>query len=250
MMSDTIILSISARGTVMHTKPRRSLIVFLLIRYILYMFEAVILSVCTYAVYSPDVTDELECDAYHSGPLKFAHGVVITLWVTIAIYFIGFLIFCDPAGCCAPGMLEEMGFLDNEKQLEKRKKQNKEVVHHGSTIDHRRILRKFNALCCCFVGGGQRSRSVALQDVARAFHTVFTDTDVVLTDIVAGMILVNKDQKRKKLDGKCLTTEFRKVRCYGNSTVSCETGRYVAPTDISCMFSKQHENDRAQWGTI
>ena len=42
-----------------------------------------------------------------------------------------------------------------------------------------------------------------MSDSAKAFHTMFSDLDLVATDIVAGFILLHKDQKKKKLECKC-----------------------------------------------
>ncbi len=199
-MSDAIVMSISARGTVMKSKPRRRLAVFLLIRYVLYAIELILLIVCMYAVFSPNVTDEIECADYRSGPLRFARGVVITLLVTNVLYFVGFLAFCNPLGCCAPRLIPDR---NDDEEFE----ENDAPNVNRSCISLSKYFRK---LTTCRRGEHQ-TRGAAMHEVARAVHTVFEDTKLVLSDIVAGMMLVSKDQKRKQKKGECLVTEFRKV---------------------------------------
>ena len=67
------------------------------------------------------------------------------------------------------------------------------------------MFRRFKVLCCCFGhrGSSNRSTSLAMQDAAKAFHTVFSDLDFVASDVVAGLILLKKDQKRKKMNCGC-----------------------------------------------
>ena len=74
---------------------------------------------------------------------------------------------------------------------------------YHNQLGHKKFLRRFRALCCCIGAGGGRSTSVALSDTAKAFHTIFSDLDLVTTDILAGLVLLHKDQKRKKQECKC-----------------------------------------------
>ena len=71
-------------------------------------------------------------------------------------------------------------------------------------LGHRKMFRRFKALCCCFHrGGSNRSSSLAMQDAAKAFHTVFSDLDFVPTDVVAGLILLKRNQRRRKANCGC-----------------------------------------------
>ena len=42
-----------------------------------------------------------------------------------------------------------------------------------------------------------------MQDAAKALHTVFGDLNIVPTDVVAGLILLKRDQRRKKENCSC-----------------------------------------------
>ena len=191
-------------------------------RVFLYFLEAALLCVCSYAV-SPAVTSDIDCDAYHSGPISFAIAVVITLWVAVAIYFFGFMFYLDPIGLCSPGLLQELSFLDELGDYTDIDEEGHAYLSnimdnealckapklHGNSVGHRRVQRKMKAVCCCFGRGG--NRSVAMDDVASAFHTIFADTDIVASDLVVGLILVKRDQKRKTKECRCLISDFRNV---------------------------------------
>ena len=72
-------------------------------------------------------------------------------------------------------------------------------------LGHRKVFRRFKILCCCcgHRGSSNRSTSLAMQDAAKALHTVFSDLDFVVSDVVAGLILLKKDQRKKKLNCGC-----------------------------------------------
>ena len=80
-------------------------------------------------------------------------------------------------------------------------------------LGHRKVFRRFKALCCCVhKGGGNRSSTVAMQDAAKALHTIFSDLDIVPSDVVAGLILLKRDQRRKKESCNCpVCIEVREV---------------------------------------
>ena len=119
------------------------------------------------------------------------------------------------------------------------------AVHGGYTLDEisqqaarfrsnhiglRRLQRRLRIMLCCLGVGGQRSRGVALEDVARALYTLFDfeeeeneeeneeeRVNLVLSDVIAGFKLVNIYQrnKTKRLgEGERLEDKFRMVRTY------------------------------------
>ena len=65
------------------------------------------------------------------------------------------------------------------------------------------MFRRFKALCCCFTAGTNRSSSLAMQDAAKAFHTIFSNLDFVPSDVVAGLLLLKRDQRKKKEECMC-----------------------------------------------
>ena len=82
---------------------------------------------------------------------------------------------------------------------------------HNAEISRRKLQRRLQVLCCCLGIGGHRSRGVALDDVARGLYTIFSETDVVLSDVIAGFHLLHRHQKRKCRKGKSIVDKFRKA---------------------------------------
>lgn len=87
---------------------------------------------------------------------------------------------------------------------------------HNDSINLQKYERKLRALFCCLGVKGQRSRGVALEDVARGLYTMFSETDTVLSDVIAGFSLLREHQLRKKKEGGelALTKKFRMVFCF------------------------------------
>lgn len=86
---------------------------------------------------------------------------------------------------------------------------------HNDKVSRQKYERRLRAIFCCLGVRGQRSRGVALEDVAKGLYTIFSDTNSVLSDIIAGFYLLRKDQVKKKREGGeiALTAKFRKVCC-------------------------------------
>lgn len=86
---------------------------------------------------------------------------------------------------------------------------------HNDSINRQKYERRLRALFCCFGVKGQKSRGVALEDVARGLYTVFSETDTVLSDVIAGFSLLREHQlkQKKKYGGGelALTKKFRMV---------------------------------------
>lgn len=86
---------------------------------------------------------------------------------------------------------------------------------HNDSINRQKYERRLRALFCCLGVRGQKSRGVALEDVARGLYTVFSETDIVLSDVIAGFSLLREHQLHlKKTSGgsdEALIKKFRIV---------------------------------------
>lgn len=228
MISETLVFSISARGTLKNKKRRGKLPIFLLIRVVLFILEFVTVIVCTVAVYDPGTLEQLTCIELQQNALRFARGVIISLWVLLFIYIIGFLIYLDPCGVCTPSLLREMEIINEFNNFDKKdadglyyascaardiEKGNGGKIPrlYRSKVGQLRLYRKFATLCCCIRAGGNQSQTFALRELSRALYTLFSDVDMVLSDILAGIVLLKRSQRALKESGECLFTDFRKV---------------------------------------
>ena len=241
---ENIIFSISVKGPIYdrHNK-RRWLPCWLLTRVLLFIAETEMVIVCTVAVFGPAPygAGALQCQEYHDGPLVFARVAVIALLVLLAIYAIGFAIFLDPLELCrAPVVIEKLKkVIDESEDFDSNEDDESWNLEHGehkpnavrtrsqSRIGLGRVLTKMKRALCCLNAGGKRSKKTALREVALALYTIFSDEDVqkglVLTDILAGMILVSRSQKygceicRNAGKPRCscnrLENKFREVSC-------------------------------------
>lgn len=184
-----------------HFSPRRSLKCYIYIRLSLYLFEYASIISCTYAIWAPAILNEIAECQFYDNPLKFAHAVVVILWITLSVYVVGFLIFLDPIGCCTPGLLEELDFLDRMDDWGDETTY-KVFQFHRSYLQTRSIQRRMQGIFCCLGLKGHQSRGIALEDAASVLQTIFSDVDLVTTDLAAGFILLNRHQKRMKQKSK------------------------------------------------
>ena len=240
LIDDAIIMSLSCRGRIDHStppdpervfavrnglvtdtgkfgwpdpdqgSPRHKLKRYLYIRNILFVLEIILSALYGYACWSPAVTDQVtKCEAYN-GPLAFARAVVVASWIVIIIYFIGWLIYLDPIGLCTPGLVDELEILDKLDHM-KDPTEFDLFKFHRASLETSHIRHRLQTIFCCLGLKGHQSRGRALQDAASALHTIFNDVDLVGSDLVAGLILLNLEQKRKLRSGDCLDEELKQV---------------------------------------
>ena len=231
-VNEGVIFAISSRGTIMNTKPRRHLTKALYVRVVLFFVEIGLTAAATYVLFTPSIMKAFTDACMEQHQLKFAHGVVIAAWVVKAIYAVAFLIVSDPCGCFASGLHQEVvkfyEHLTARKQLSqeavknelmkdaaegfmKMRRQRSVVLHPGAMhqIHIRSKLERFFRFFGIKQGNSQR---FALDNIARAVQGLFGDLDLVPSDILAGLILLKRSQKKDTLDGNNLVQPLREVR--------------------------------------
>ena len=208
----------------------------------------------TVGVWHSSVTSLVKiCPDFGVG-LHFAQAIVLFLWVLYIGFLIKVVTYIDPLGCCSPGLLEhlpldsadrrkstaedqlDIGEMRNEEyhstksvpywtkridvynvRIGEKKVEDLEEKYlkgHSSNVGQTRLLRRLQTILCCLGVKGHRSRGMALEDVARTLYTLFGDVNLVFTDIVAGLFLLNQDQRRRKANHISLNEKFRKVCVY------------------------------------
>ena len=193
--------------------PRRHFLFFLFLRVVLYFFEFALVVLNTITFFSSFATGVIECDAYHDGPLVFGKVISVILLVVLVFYAVGFLVYSDPLGCCcAPPLMKDMSEIEEigEKELDELDEEHKNHLKrkkigkvHTSHLGNGRIFHKFRGLLCCSSAGGRRSRAVAVQEMSAALSTLFSDQNWVPSDLVAGLILVSRNQRSKREQCGC-----------------------------------------------
>ena len=215
--------------------PRRAIKRYLCSRILLFLFEIVLSAMYGYACWSPALTDQLtKCNKFQ-GPIYFARAVAIAWWLVLLISCIMWIIFLDPIGLCSTGLIDQMDFLDQETEIEDPTEYDLFKFHRAS-VGSRKIGRRLRTLCCCCLSLTQHDeRGLALEDAARVMQAIFNDVDLVGSDLVAGLILLNRDQKRKKHNNECLISEFKEVFMQSCAVITCL--RYTLVTKCTLFLT-------------
>ena len=235
IVNEAVIFAMSTRGSIMNTAPRRHISKALYVRVVLFFVEAGMIIYSTYVLFNSETIEFSEvCEEIQ--PLNFAQGVVISVWVVMFIYGIGFLLIADPCGLFTSSLQEELSrfyeVLTNKKEhsigsakeellrdaaLQFLQVNNRKTVklRKGSLrYTHLRTkLEKFFR----FVGiKNDSSQRFAVDNLARALHGLFGDLDLVPSDMIAGLILLRRSQKREQCENRSLVEPLREVKKISN----------------------------------
>ena len=115
MISETVIMSISCRGSIWNSSVRRGITKYIYTRVFWTVLELVCGILCTAAIFAPAIIKEIDCNSYRIA-LSLAKVSIILLWVKIVIYQLRICWFIDPCGCFTPGLLQHLTFLDNSDE--------------------------------------------------------------------------------------------------------------------------------------
>ncbi|KAM4820727.1 diacylglycerol lipase-beta [Thomomys bottae] len=171
------IVYVSMKGTICNPGPRKSMSKLLYIRLALFLPEMVWASLgATW------VAQGIQCDR------TVVNGIIATVivsWIIIAATMVTIVIVFDPlGGNMAPYRMAGSDHLDSNDSSQFFKG----LKTAAKSVWETRI--KF--LCCC-IGKDDHTR-VAFSSTAELFSTYFSDTDLVPSDIAAGLALLHQQQ--------------------------------------------------------
>ena len=219
-VNEEVIFLVSARGTVWNDKPRRWLPKLLYLRVVMFVVDVVTLVYATWAVFNGETVAQLAACASYSTALRLSGAIVLVVWITLAIYALGFLIYLDPAGCfSSTSLLDELHFHDKQEEVDspfyKQLKQSGRSLHR-SHIEHRRLLRRLQKCCSLFGIQDAAETTIALNDLAHSLYKMFHNVELVPTDLFVGFQILHRDHKKKMKRGGFLelTTPLREVKIY------------------------------------
>ena len=182
-VNEEVILLVSAQGTVWDDKPRLWLPKLLYLRILLFVVDVVILVYATWAVFNEGTVAQLASCTPYTTALKFSKAIVTVMWITLAIYSVGMLIFSDPCGCFSgTSLLAELQPVNDKHERQ------------------RRVFRRLRILCSLFCVKGTRETTLALRDLAHSMQELFHNVDLVPSDLLVGFLQVRRDQKKKKME--------------------------------------------------
>ncbi|XP_029633250.1 diacylglycerol lipase-beta [Octopus sinensis] len=183
------IISISMKGSITNTFPRRKLPYFLYLKVLLGMPELIWNVLGTFWAFGKSTG----CDYMLVLTVK---GAVICGWCICIVISFGIVLLFDPIG-----------------------------YGHTRRYPSAKVWEgRCNVICCCSQNNPESKR--ALNDVAKLFATIFQDLDLVPTDIAAGLLLLQRRQTQRKhlvVSRPSQPSKSRKSR----EAVNRETGRIL-----------------------
>nr|XP_020442973.1 sn1-specific diacylglycerol lipase beta [Monopterus albus] len=183
ILSLCAIVYVSAQGTITNPRPRRSIPALVYLRALLYIPEFA--WACLGAVWVSD--DSKGCDLATVGAVIAA---VVASWIILLFTGLGVVFVFDPLGNPRPRptAAESQGVQDLESSG---------VSQFFSTARSSTAKvweSRLRLLCCCLPQ--DESHRAAFSSIAKLFSGFFSDTDLVPSDIAAGLALLHQEQDK------------------------------------------------------
>ncbi|XP_061564446.1 diacylglycerol lipase-beta [Cololabis saira] len=183
ILSLCAIVYISARGTITNPGPRRSMPALVYLRALLYIPELV--WACLGAVWVSD--DSRGCDP---ATVFAVISAVVASWIILLFTAVGVVFVFDPLGnprAPAAG-LEPLGVRDMESS------EGSQFLSTARSLAVKVWESRLRLLCCCLPQ--DESHRAAFSSIAQLFSNFFSDTDLVASDIAAGLALLHQEQDK------------------------------------------------------
>ncbi|XP_035647680.1 diacylglycerol lipase-beta-like isoform X2 [Oncorhynchus keta] len=183
ILSLCAIVYVSAQGTITNPGPRRSIPVLVYVRVMLYVPELIwaILG----AIWVSD--DSQGCQPAEVGAVIAA---VVASWILLLSTGVGVLFVFDPLGSTHPGpqSQELLGVRDLESS------QGSQLLSTARSVAVRVWESRLRLLCCCLPR--DEGHRAAFSSIAQLVSGFFSDTDLVPSDIAAGLALLHQEQDK------------------------------------------------------
>lgn len=183
ILSLCAIVYVSAQGTITNPGPRRSIPALVYLRALLYIPELV--WACLGAVWVSD--DSRGCDPATVGAVIAA---VVASWIILLFTALGVVFVFDPLGNPRPqaAAMEPLGVRDMESN------EGTQFLFTARSLAVKVWESRLRLLCCCLPQ--DESHRAAFSSIAQLFSGFFSDTDLVPSDIAAGLALLHQEQDK------------------------------------------------------
>lgn len=177
------VVYISAQGTIMNPGPRRSMPALVYLRFLLYFPE--LIWACLGAVWVSD--GSTGCKPAEVGAVI---GAVVSSWIILLSMVVGVLVVFDPLGSQRPGAPPDapLGVRDLESS------ESSQLFYTAHTVASRAWESRLRLLCCCLPQDD--NHRAAFSSIAQLVSGFFLDTDLVPSDIAAGLALLHQEQDK------------------------------------------------------
>lgn len=186
ILSLCAIVYVSAQGTITNPGPRRSMPALVYLRAVLYLPELV--WACLGAVWVSD--DSQGCDLPTVGAVISA---VIASWIILLFTALGVVFVFDPIGNPRPqpAPVEPLGVRDLQSS------EGNQFLSTARSLAVKVWESRLRLLCCCLPQ--DESHRAAFSSIAQLFGSFFSDTDLVPSDIAAGLALLHQEHDKMEL---------------------------------------------------
>ncbi|XP_056152875.1 diacylglycerol lipase-beta [Lampris incognitus] len=183
ILSLCAIVYVSAQGTITNPGPRRSIPMLVYLRALLYIPELV--WACLGAVWVSD--DSQGCDLATVGAVIAA---MVASWIVLLFTGLGVVFVFDPLGNPRPqsAAQEPLGMRDMESS------ESNQFLFTARSLAVKVWESRLQLLCCCLPQ--DESHRAAFSGIAQLVSGFFSDTDLVPSDIAAGLALLHQEQDK------------------------------------------------------
>ncbi|XP_015281684.1 PREDICTED: sn1-specific diacylglycerol lipase beta [Gekko japonicus] len=175
------IVYISMQGTISNPGPRKSLPKLLYLRLALYLPELIWAIVGTIWVSDRNI----DCDRTVINTIL---GTVIASWIIIVFTVVAVVIVFDPLGG------KKTLYLSSCPSRNLESSQSDQLFYNVKKTATRVWEKRIRLLCCCIVQNDDHR--VAFTSIAEFFRDYFSDTDLVPSDVAAGLTLLHQEQDK------------------------------------------------------
>ncbi|KAI4904752.1 hypothetical protein NFI96_025111 [Prochilodus magdalenae] len=177
------VVYVSAQGTIMNPGPRRSMPALVYLRAVLYIPEFV--WACLGAIWISD--NSSGCEPAEVG---IVIGAVVASWIIFLSMAVGVLIVFDPLGSLRqPALMNKSSGLRDLQSSE-----SSQLFYTARSLAKRVWECRLRLLCCCLPQDD--NHRAAFSSIAQLFSGFFSDTDLVPSDIAAGLALLHQEQDK------------------------------------------------------
>ena len=189
------IVFFSARGTIARAKPRKPVVHLLHFRVFVFAMEIVLLIIGTaFAFKTQTEADRLECSNLDEAVL-ITQIIAGVNWLVLIIIMVVIVLYLDPCHCYSA----RVNYSIIERHSRRRNVDRIDVENNWRSMHS--VWEKRFRVACCFVGSDD-IHQVAYKEVAEIFAHLFCDTNVVLSDVAAGLVLLQKQHFCKEEERK------------------------------------------------
>lgn len=199
ILIETFIIGFSARGTIVKAKLRKPVINLLHLRMVVFALEIMLLIVGTvFAFKTQREVSKLECSNFHDTVL-ITQVVVVISWFVVFLITSLILLYLDPCHCYS----SKVDYSILKKHI------NETGTMEQAAIKHLRHLRqsvwenRLRVVCCC--AGSDDAHQMAYREVAELFANLFYERNLVVSDIAAGLVLLQQKANKSEESFDCET---------------------------------------------